>query len=555
VRKVMRIGAGWWLVLFLAAAVMAGDEQARDRSFREELPGVFPVWHQLERLTAQQRANAEIMIHVDHDPSGQLAEMAGRVERSWNAGECDAALNLFRELTRQTSNENIELGISWRTPVAAPNIKRANDVLINEADSIYIVAYDIDHKTGNMFAILLQEGGGTVCRLSINFSTDGGLTWAETFSWAAYFMIDDMDAVVIGDYCFMGFIRGSNQYDLWVFRFNVSDGMLSFFPSAEYWEDVAATVYPVEFDEVALCSNEDDAAAAEDHIYVAAITSEGDLKCYWSDVDADIWTEIPTGVSDADRGLDICFNEGTTGNRLMASYVNTADNLNIDGYASGTGWSNTLETTVYWMDSKGTAITAYRDTISCVYEYYGSLMQYIKCASSNDGGATYDFDILDDTTVFAECPAIAGRRGGGVMAVYRFYSFPRTLHMAWQPYGGEWSQAVEFGDYEPYYTAPAVEYIGDGIYGCVYADWGAPGRQAYFIKRSNCCKLAGDANSDGLVNVGDAIYVVNYVFKDGPEPSCMAEGDANADGLVNVGDAIHVVNYVFKDGPDPICPN
>jgi len=66
---------------------------------------------------------------------------------------------------------------------------------------------------------------------------------------------------------------------------------------------------------------------------------------------------------------------------------------------------------------------------------------------------------------------------------------------------------------------------------------------------SNSC---GDANGDMLINVGDAVFVVNYVFKDGPWPNPLCTGDANHDGLVNVGDAIYVVNYVFKDGPDPI---
>ncbi len=68
-----------------------------------------------------------------------------------------------------------------------------------------------------------------------------------------------------------------------------------------------------------------------------------------------------------------------------------------------------------------------------------------------------------------------------------------------------------------------------------------------------CCDLPGDANNDGSVNVGDAVYIINYVFKSGPVPPCKCEGDANGDNAINVGDAVYLINYVFKSGPAPIC--
>lgn len=70
---------------------------------------------------------------------------------------------------------------------------------------------------------------------------------------------------------------------------------------------------------------------------------------------------------------------------------------------------------------------------------------------------------------------------------------------------------------------------------------------------SNCCANAGDANNDGQANVGDAVYMINYVFRGGAAPTCLQEGDANADGTVNVGDAVYLINYVFKSGPVPLC--
>ncbi len=65
----------------------------------------------------------------------------------------------------------------------------------------------------------------------------------------------------------------------------------------------------------------------------------------------------------------------------------------------------------------------------------------------------------------------------------------------------------------------------------------------------------GDANRDGLVNIGDPVFLINYIFKGGlsPDPVCVA--DANGDGNANIGDPVHLINYIFKggSGPDTNC--
>jgi hypothetical protein len=74
------------------------------------------------------------------------------------------------------------------------------------------------------------------------------------------------------------------------------------------------------------------------------------------------------------------------------------------------------------------------------------------------------------------------------------------------------------------------------------------------VMGGECCTIPGDANGDGFCNVGDAVYIINYVFLYGPPPPCMEQGDANCDGMLNVGDAVYIVNYVFSGGPEPCCP-
>jgi hypothetical protein len=66
----------------------------------------------------------------------------------------------------------------------------------------------------------------------------------------------------------------------------------------------------------------------------------------------------------------------------------------------------------------------------------------------------------------------------------------------------------------------------------------------------------GDANGDGGINIGDAVYLINHIFNDGPAPIPNAAGDTNCDETVNIGDAVYLINHIFNNGPDPgeNCP-
>ncbi|MEZ5359336.1 MAG: FG-GAP-like repeat-containing protein [Candidatus Zixiibacteriota bacterium] len=66
--------------------------------------------------------------------------------------------------------------------------------------------------------------------------------------------------------------------------------------------------------------------------------------------------------------------------------------------------------------------------------------------------------------------------------------------------------------------------------------------------------VCGDTDSDGSVNVGDAVYLINYIFKNGFPPIPLSRGNVNCDASVNVGDAVYLINYIFRGGPEPCCP-
>jgi hypothetical protein len=75
--------------------------------------------------------------------------------------------------------------------------------------------------------------------------------------------------------------------------------------------------------------------------------------------------------------------------------------------------------------------------------------------------------------------------------------------------------------------------------------------EAGFVHASDIDR--GDVNVDGIINVGDVVYLVGYLYRGGPEPCPVESGDVNCDGIVNVGDIVFLVSYLYRGGPPPAC--
>lgn len=62
----------------------------------------------------------------------------------------------------------------------------------------------------------------------------------------------------------------------------------------------------------------------------------------------------------------------------------------------------------------------------------------------------------------------------------------------------------------------------------------------------------GDVNGDWGVDAGDAVYLINQIFRKGPAPSWPSwRANVNMDKHINVGDAVYLINYIFRDGEAP----
>jgi len=64
--------------------------------------------------------------------------------------------------------------------------------------------------------------------------------------------------------------------------------------------------------------------------------------------------------------------------------------------------------------------------------------------------------------------------------------------------------------------------------------------------------LRGDTNTDGVTDLEDVLYLINYLYKNGPVPVPILQvGDVDCDGVVDLGDVLYLISYLYKGGLPP----
>ncbi len=143
---------------------------------------------------------------------------------------------------------------------------------------------------------------------------------------------------------------------------------------------------------------------------------------------------------------------------------------------------------------------------------------------------------------------------------------PLTFDFVWSDGGEALFYTLEFAaDSEFVNGVVTIDNLEDTTYSVTLAR----GTYYWHVKSNNLCGEesfyqdspfsftiyhSGDATNDGTIDLSDAIWILNYLYKSGPEPDPLESGDATCDGLVDLADAVRLLNYLFKAGPPPCCP-
>jgi len=153
--------------------------------------------------------------------------------------------------------------------------------------------------------------------------------------------------------------------------------------------------------------------------------------------------------------------------------------------------------------------------------------------------------------------AVMGYVDTGTVGVYVYFDgpFPGQFLDVGVSYDGQNWQTVghitSSGHHEYSLSPPDscaqvfLDLRGDGLVLCTLS---------VHLDMSEAEFICGDADGDGAgPNVVDLIYLVDYLFFDGPPPPVLEAANVDGQGGVNVADLIYLVDYLFFDGPAPIC--
>ncbi len=104
-----------------------------------------------------------------------------------------------------------------------------------------------------------------------------------------------------------------------------------------------------------------------------------------------------------------------------------------------------------------------------------------------------------------------------------------------------------FGAFSPTFAQACINYAPDTLTGYIYIE-------------SACCQVfRGNVDGDPVdeINVADLTYLVDFLFKSGPPPSCLEEANVDGDSSeeILVSDLTFLVDYLYKGGLAPgLCP-
>jgi hypothetical protein len=120
-------------------------------------------------------------------------------------------------------------------------------------------------------------------------------------------------------------------------------------------------------------------------------------------------------------------------------------------------------------------------------------------------------------------------------------------------YWGEGADSLWLGPYRSGDTCTASHtWMNPGIYHVkVKAKDSNGGESNWSDSSSVAIYTCGDCNNDKTIDGSDVVYLINYLFINGPAPTPTQTGDVNQDAVLNTADVVYLINYVFIGGPSP----
>jgi peptidase C25-like protein len=271
----------------------------------------------------------------------------------------------------------------------------------------------------------------------------------------------------------------------------------------------------VAINEIALVTNADD---FDNRVYYWGILSDNSLIYYWAsgvDTTSPVWAEIATGVTNAGQGLDATWNQShPSGYYLHASYV-ASDGTNpvvvlrhadavweaISVLADHTGLYQT------------TSVSAYNDTVICMYEHAYTNGNGIRYNISYNGGTSWSYGTLADPPSGHAYykPDVTARGGHGTACV--FDDEAGAFDPVWFQFrsgysSGPWTVLEQFNEFDGATAWPnrieKLPLLAGSTYsfGAIYISWDPDAGTAYFDRSDG-------AGGDPIIRIEPTSLTIN----------------------------------------------
>ncbi|MFQ6031391.1 MAG: SBBP repeat-containing protein [Candidatus Zixiibacteriota bacterium] len=342
--------------------------------------------------------------------------------------------------------------------------------------------------------------GGGLDYVTIKYYPDGETAWVRTYDGpgngpdkARSVAIDDSGNVYV-----TGWSVGSGTYDDYAtikYYPNGDTAWVRRYNGAGNWVDWA---YDLAVDD-------------SGNVYVTGALNEGGTDQNYGTI-----KYYPDGVIAWVRKYDGGVNSD---DEAVAITMDVSGNVYISGMSVGMGWDYA---TIKYYPNGDTA---------WLRRYDGP---------ANDWDWSYDIAVDDSGNVY-----VTGfSQGTGTFWDYTTIRYDPNGDIAWvETYDGpknsyDAALAIAVDDFGNVYVTGFSEDIGTG-------------RDYATIKYVQTDALRGDANGDWVISSADIVYLINYLFVNGPAPDPLWVGDANSDGVLDIADVVYLINYLFAGGPPP----
>ncbi len=512
------------ILILLLIFVASGSAVAQDRDdnggtiVADSALAVQGAWQILEEMSPLDKDNAILQLECD-------AVEAAEIESLWNSGNYSTAINVLHVL--EDGGLQIAFGISWKQPksvsslsqeLATPKSIAGGNVQVGSRSGPIESHSDFDAESGNLFIVSSSyDTNSTWWGWNVYISSDHGQTWQETYDWRGVTpgTYPDVSAAVVDDFLYVGYVSPSTLTEARLRRLQVSDGAVD-----NVFGNTVIFNKGSNIKEVSLVANADD---NDNRLYYVTILADNTLTFHWA---ADVnttpaWTEDITGVANAGSGLDAAYNinaaDPMDSNFLYISYIASDGTqpvkvLKLQSNFSGSViTTSTLRTEFTGLDSV-TAISAYQDTVICVFEYAdseASTVYGIRYAISYDDGdnwATgYPASPEEGTDYYYADVTARGGQGLAIIYLQEDGSFDPVWTTTRAGYsGGPWTSAVQINDIDSYTArASTINWFppqgtSSSAYGYNYMS-----NLALYFDRSDDVgsKTKGDLTGDGTADV------------------------------------------------------